>query len=617
MQATSSELKNREILEGKARLWKVAKRASFAAPFVLSLVFYAEFRNQMVFSGDRLMFSLSTCAVALILAGTYFFTYKFFTENFYFFIFVSWIANAIYLVSDLNGPTLFSDHYFNFKLAISLLSLTSSVFLLLALLSGTKRRSPRSTWMAIVSAAIVLTGISYIAITKLPDGSRLESQLPDTDRQELQKNQKHLFPNNEHIRLAKLLLPAAPLSFILLCAVGSALKARLENENPGWKGPVLRDTFYIYASLQFFYPFTPYLSTQSEHWELLFLIAQLAKVGNAIAMIGVLQSAVSYRDFRSNEEIVAAQSEMRMKTAELQAQEEKLRHFVELGMLASAIKHDVQTPLATMGFDIEALKSRLQSENKSTKRLESLEDSMDRIEATVKVVDIFRGDKIFFDRDEWMRKASMLEIAQRAVRSVKNEREDLKENDAKVRLKVTGRPLWVRAYVPMLEQVLVNIIKNGLEAIEEAERDSGLITLNVSTATITGSEYARWVSVQIDDNGCGIAPENMDKLTTIFTTRGDKKPNSGIGLFIGKKVVDIHDGQLKFDSTVGVGTRVTLMLPEWKTLRTDKQVGESGSHPKFVESNEEDPLETKEIEGPAEPETEEQQAGIQTTPRTL
>jgi hypothetical protein len=59
----------------------------------------------------------------------------------------------------------------------------------------------------------------------------------------------------------------------------------------------------------------------------------------------------------------------------------------------------------------------------------------------------------------------------------------------------------------------------------------------------------------------------MDKLTTIFTTRGDKKPNSGIGLFIGKKVLDIHDGEIEFESTVGEGTIVTLLLPEWNALQ--------------------------------------------------
>lgn len=520
------------------------------------------------------MFSLSTCAVALILAGTYFFAYKFFKENFYFFIFVSWVANAAYLILDLNGPSFCDPNYFRYKIWISLLSVTSSGFLLFSLFSHAERKPSRSTWMGIVAAAIILAGITYVGITQLPKRVEIIPQLEyqrEQGRPDIAPGRCDIagvFPNEEHITLAKWVLPSTAVSFFLLWAIGAALNARLTKENAGWKGRTLSGTFYLYAILQFSYPFTPYLITQGSNWVLpFFLIAQVVKVGNAISIVGVLQSAIAY-------ETLKRENEMQLKEAYLVAEEEKLqskRHFIELGMLASSIKHDVNTPLTTMSFTIGTLKSKYQHDAQIIKKLEALEESMERIYAIVKVVDIFRGDKVFFDRDKFMVKTSMLEIAHRALKLLKNEREELKLPDSKYTIKVTGRDVWARVYPPMMEQVLVNIIKNGLEAIDEAGRKSGLITINVNTTEIAGSAYRRWVKVEVEDNGCGIPEENLNKLTTLFTTRSDKKPNSGIGLFIGRKILAIHAGKIKFESKVGEGTKVTVLLPEWDAIQKVRQ----------------------------------------------
>lgn len=566
--------------------WKYAKYISFISPIVLSGIFFGWFRSEINFDGGSFWFSLSACATALILAGTYYFAYRFFEENFYFFIFVSWVANALYLVPDLNHrPLICSPSFFYYKLYIYLLSLTSSAFLLLSLFTRAARndetptwkRVPKYTWVAIALLSAFYLVFSYLQVPHLPTREvvvkQIEGMRPEKREATTGKNCDHsaIFPHNEHIELTKWMIPGSVVAFALLLAVGSALKARLQTENPGWKDNLLESTFWIYGLLQFTYPFTPYLRTHREGLVmLLYLIAQLAKVGNNISMVGIFQSSAAYRDSKRNESILQSENEVKIKQADLRAEEEKLRrerNFTELGRLASAIKHDVLTPLATMSLDVAVLKQQLQHEPKLTRRLKNIEESMDRIEAIVKVVDFFRGDKIFFGREEYMRKASMLEIAHRAVRSVKNEREELKKENPPARIKVTGKDFWVRAYVPMLEQVVVNVIKNGLEAIKEAKREPGLIQMNVGIATIQGSEYSRWVKLEIEDNGEGIPAENMDKLTTVFTTRADQKANSGIGLFVGKKILDIHDGIIRFESKVDSGTKVTVLLPDWQALQ--------------------------------------------------
>ncbi|HEY0322013.1 MAG TPA: HAMP domain-containing sensor histidine kinase [Pyrinomonadaceae bacterium] len=548
----------------EARRWKTVRYACFGL-LILHFSFFIFFWRNINFLSGKLMFSLSVSAVAGILAGTYFYTHRFLKDPFYFFVFLSWLANAFYLIPELNGPTQpDAKGYFSYKIGVYVLSLISSILLVPALLSPGKKKSTRWTYLIGVAIGTTLLAVDcYLIIRGLPEGTANWSPV--------------------HTTLAWILLPGSVLSFALIWAAGEVSKARLSDEDRGWKRQLLPGTFYIYAVLQFIYPVSPFLETLGGEKMLVpFFIAQLAKVGNAISMLGVLQSAIAYKDLRRDEEI----KDVRIKEAELKAEAEQIEkksQFIELGMLASSIKHDVNTPLATMSFDIGAMKNRFQHDTEIIKKLERLEESMERIYAIVKVVDILRGDKAFFDRDQFMSKTSIFEVVHRAVRSVKNEKSELKLKDSKNTIKVEGREIWGRAYSPMLEQVVVNIIKNSLEAISEAGRERGLIMIRVGSTEIPESNYSRWVKIEISDNGCGIPEKNIGKLTTLFTTRDDKKPNSGIGLFIGKKILDIHNGEIKFESKVGEGTKVTLLLPEWNALQKAEETHQSAE--RITETN--------------------------------
>lgn len=108
----------------------------------------------------------------------------------------------------------------------------------------------------------------------------------------------------------------------------------------------------------------------------------------------------------------------------------------------------------------------------------------------------------------------------------------------------------------MLEQVLLNLMRNGMEAMaDNAEADRLLrVAIEVSDEILT---------VSVTDQGCGIAPENRDKLfTAFFTTKPD---GMGIGLSICRSIIEFHRGRLWADdnprSSNGRGTIFTFTLP--------------------------------------------------------
>ena len=108
----------------------------------------------------------------------------------------------------------------------------------------------------------------------------------------------------------------------------------------------------------------------------------------------------------------------------------------------------------------------------------------------------------------------------------------------------------------MLEQVLLNLMRNGMEAMaDNAEADRLLrVAIEISDEMLT---------VSVADQGCGIAPENRDKLfTAFFTTKPD---GMGIGLSICRSIIEFHRGRLWADdnprSSTGRGTIFTFTLP--------------------------------------------------------
>ena len=101
-----------------------------------------------------------------------------------------------------------------------------------------------------------------------------------------------------------------------------------------------------------------------------------------------------------------------------------------------------------------------------------------------------------------------------------------------------------------LNQVLINLVTNAVQAME------GEGELRVATST-----HGDTVEIIIEDSGCGIPQEDLDKVMDPFFTTKPVGEGTGLGLSIVRQIIDQHDGQILIDSKVGRGTRVTISLP--------------------------------------------------------
>ncbi|CAN5351452.1 sensor histidine kinase [soil metagenome] len=101
----------------------------------------------------------------------------------------------------------------------------------------------------------------------------------------------------------------------------------------------------------------------------------------------------------------------------------------------------------------------------------------------------------------------------------------------------------------MIEQVLVNLIKNAIQAFDE-EQTGKKITLAAYT-----SDKGRAV-ISVTDNGPGIDPEALEKIFIPFFST--KKTGSGIGLSLSRQIMRVHEGRINVKSEVGEGTEFQL-----------------------------------------------------------
>jgi two-component system sensor histidine kinase FlrB len=110
-------------------------------------------------------------------------------------------------------------------------------------------------------------------------------------------------------------------------------------------------------------------------------------------------------------------------------------------------------------------------------------------------------------------------------------------------------PVIIEADVDMLRQMLINLLMNGLQALPER----GELSVQIQ------SQDSQTVTIDIEDNGIGIARENLARIFDPFFTTNEK--GTGLGLSLVHQIVQKHGGRITAESRFGHGTRFRIFLP--------------------------------------------------------
>ena len=111
-------------------------------------------------------------------------------------------------------------------------------------------------------------------------------------------------------------------------------------------------------------------------------------------------------------------------------------------------------------------------------------------------------------------------------------------------------PIVFQADVELIEQVIINLLKNGIDAAKDRENPTVTIT--------TGRNKSGKCVITVADNGMGIERDLLEQIFVPFYTT--KEEGSGIGLSLSRQIMRTHKGRISVQSAVGEGTVFTLVI---------------------------------------------------------
>ncbi len=256
--------------------------------------------------------------------------------------------------------------------------------------------------------------------------------------------------------------------------------------------------------------------------------------------------------------VVVSFSDITQSKAQQRDQAHRQR-LADIGKVVSTIAHEIRNPV----FAICSLAQVLQGEPAITTDPD-LAEIAGRILSEGRRVSRLVDDLLAFgaERPIEVRKMNMLDMIETLVEDVEQVRGVLSEDRAAVALEVEVRasvrrdPAW-HADPEALRRVLANLIRNALQAVvRRVEQDPSRTAGRVQVIVDRGPD---WFEVTVDDDGVGIAPEQMGRVfEAFFTTRHD---GTGLGLSVCQRIVQQHGGTLALESVPGRGTRATVHLP--------------------------------------------------------
>jgi two-component system sensor kinase FixL len=232
---------------------------------------------------------------------------------------------------------------------------------------------------------------------------------------------------------------------------------------------------------------------------------------------------------------------------EVQSELLHISRLSTMGEMASTLAHELNQPLSAIANYLQGSKRLL--ENSPDERATLIIEAMEKAAAqAVRAGQVIQRLRDFVARGETERRIE-------SIKKIVEEASALalvaaKEQSVRVDLRLDPSIDLVLVDKVQIQQVLLNLLRNALEAMQTSIRRE----LIVSTAPAS----ADMVAISIADTGCGIAPDAASQLFQPFFTT--KRQGMGIGLSISRTIIESHGGQITAEPNPNGGTIFRLTL---------------------------------------------------------
>jgi two-component system sensor histidine kinase PilS (NtrC family) len=222
------------------------------------------------------------------------------------------------------------------------------------------------------------------------------------------------------------------------------------------------------------------------------------------------------------------------------------QRLAAVGEMAAGIAHEIRNPLASMSGSIQVLREELSLSEEQAQLMDIVLRESERLNQTI-------GSFLAYARPQRyaIAKLDLRKVVQDTAVLLRNSSDVLDRHVVDV--DVPADPVWYDADENQVRQIVWNLATNGLRAMS----DGGRLVLAVRHEPHAG--HTGEVVLSVEDQGCGIPPEELDGIFQPF--RSSFERGTGLGLAIVHRIVTDYSGTIEVSSTVGRGTAVRVRLP--------------------------------------------------------
>ena len=270
-------------------------------------------------------------------------------------------------------------------------------------------------------------------------------------------------------------------------------------------------------------------------------------------------------------ESLISQKENEEKLRQSQEQLFQAQKMETLGTLVAGVAHEINNPINLIMYNIPLLKKiwhdfkpvihKNATENPVQKygglSYEFLNENLDQLITDMDLA-AKRVETIVSRLKDFSRKSSIIDKSEMSVNdaiqnTLRLAQSTLKKSNVDVRLDLSEEIPSIKGHLQSIEQVILNLVINAIEAIEH---DHGAIDINTDY-----DEKKKQVILTVCDNGSGMPPEVLEKIFDPFFTQKQTKGGTGLGLSVTYSLVKAHEGEITCQSEEGTGTRFIVKLP--------------------------------------------------------
>ena len=262
------------------------------------------------------------------------------------------------------------------------------------------------------------------------------------------------------------------------------------------------------------------------------------EAGNVIKWYG---SGIQIEDLKRAEE-------ERERLRQVQSELAHIHRVTTMAELAASIAHEIKQPISAASINA---KTSLQWLGREQPNVEEAREAISRIIQNVtRASDIMSRIRVLFKKGEQQREwVDVNEVIAEIVSLMGNE---TGRHPISIRTELAPELPHVMADRVQLQQVFMNLVRNGIDAINEADMAGDLTIKSQRNA-------ADQVLISIRDTGIGLPPEQADKVFDSFFTT--KPQGTGMGLSICRSIIESHGGRLWVTGNPDRGTTFQFTLP--------------------------------------------------------